>query len=90
MWGALRSMDYTDRITDKFYDVWGSFDAEAGGANVFPSLIRLCTVAPSEGDMREVRWAQPGTCKTNLSFATFRTAGLMYKRYTAAARLRAL
>ena len=64
----LCSMDYTDRITDKFYDVWGSFAAEAGGPNVFPSLVTLCTIAPSEGDMREVRWGTAGTCSKCSSY----------------------
>ena len=74
-------MDYADVITDKFYDVWGSFDAEAGGNNVFPSLTALLAFKPSEGDMREVTWgtsvriavlhrprlpADPATSKTQL------------------------
>ena len=49
-----RSMDYTDRITDCFYDVWGSFDAEIGGTNIFPSIAALLALSPSDGDTREV------------------------------------
>ena len=54
MFAWWRSMDYTDRITDCFYDVWGNFDAEIGGMNIFPSITALLALSPSDGDKREV------------------------------------
>lgn len=58
-----RSLDYSDRINECFYDVWGSFEAEMGAANIFPSLTDLSGISPVEGDTREVR--SPVHCKEN-------------------------
>ena len=54
------SLEFCDRISDSFYDVWGDFGAELGRDNAFPNLADLLNISPADHDSREVCSKRPG------------------------------